>query len=110
MKEQYAEIVAGCLAAFDSLKRGETHERANKMMSKTAAKNAAFLLPELRPVISKPPVQKAVKATRVVRIVGTCWEFPDGQRIPEFLKADKKAKSLGMVLERRQKWRFSETE
>lgn len=110
MKDQYAEIVAGCLAAFDSLKRGEAHERANKMMINTDAKNAAFLLPELRPVISKPPAQKAVKATRVVRIVGTCWEFPDGQRIPEFLKADKKAKQLGMVLERRQKWRFSETE
>lgn len=110
MKEQYAEIVAGCLAAFDSLKCGEAHERANKMVINTAAKNAAFLLPELRPVISKPPAQKDVKATRVVRIVGTCWEFPDGQRIPEFLKADKKAKQLGMVLERRQKWRFSETE
>ena len=45
MKDQYAEIVAGCLAAFDALKRGETHERANKMMNNTAAKNAAFLLP-----------------------------------------------------------------
>lgn len=110
MKEQYAEIVAGCLAAFDALKRGEIHERANKMMINTAAKNAAFLLPELRTVISKSPAKKAVKATRMVRIVGTCWEFPDGQRIPDFLKADKKAKSLGMVLERHQKWRFSETE
>lgn len=110
MKEQYAAIVAGCLAAFDSLKRGEPHERANQMMNRTAAKNAAFLLPELRPVISRPPAQKAVKATLMVRIVGSCWEFPDGQRIPDFLKADKKAKQLGMVLERHQKWRFSETE
>ncbi|MBN5205358.1 hypothetical protein JY462_11075 [Serratia marcescens] len=110
MKDQYAEIVAGCLAAFDALKRGETHERANKMMNNTAAKNAAFLLPELRPVINKPRAQKAEKTTQIVRIVGTCWEFPDGQRIPDFLKADRKAKSLGMVLERHQKWRFSETE
>lgn len=110
MKDQYAEIVAGCLAAFDSLKRGETHERANKMMINTAAKNAAFLLPELRPVISKSPAQKTVKETQMVRIVGTCWEFPDGQRIPDFLKADRKAEALGMVLERHQKWRFSETE
>ncbi|WP_308378656.1 hypothetical protein [Serratia marcescens] len=110
MKEQYAEIVAGCLAAFDALKRGETHGRANKMVTNTAAKNAAFLLPELRPVISKPRTEKAAKATQMVRIVGSCWEFPDGQRIPDFLKADKKAKSLGMVLERHQKWRFSETE
>jgi hypothetical protein len=42
MKEDYATIVAGCLAAFDSLKRGETHERANKMMTRTAARIAAF--------------------------------------------------------------------
>ncbi|HBC7418500.1 TPA: hypothetical protein KEY88_001158 [Serratia marcescens] len=110
MKDQYAEIVAGCLAAFDALKRGETHERANKMMINTAAKNAAFLLPELRPVLRKTPAQKAVKATRMVRIVGTCWEFPDGQRIPDFWKADQKAKALGMSLESHQKWRFSKTE
>ncbi|MGP3273086.1 hypothetical protein ACTVPS_01730 [Serratia marcescens] len=110
MKDQYAEIVAGCLAAFDALKRGETHERANKMMSKTAAKNAAFLLPERRHASEKEKMDKNTKTTSVARIVGSCWEFPDGQRIPDFLKADKKAKSLGMVLERRQKWRFSETE
>ncbi|BCZ39796.1 TPA: hypothetical protein K8J16_001169 [Serratia marcescens] len=110
MKEQYAAIVAECLAAFDAIKRGEPHERANQMMTNTAAKNAAFLLPELRPVINKPRTEKAAKATQMVRIVGSCWEFPDGQRIPDFLKADKKAKSLGMVLERHQKWRFSETE
>ncbi|HIE1469040.1 TPA: hypothetical protein ACXJS2_001719 [Serratia marcescens] len=110
MKEQYAEIVAGCLAAFDSLKRGETHERANKMMSKTAAKNAAFLLPERQHAREKTKMDENTKPISVVRIVGNCWEFPDGQRIPDFLKADKKAKSLGMVLERRQKWRFSETE
>lgn len=42
MKEDYATIVAGCLAAFDALKRGETHERANKMMTRTAARIAAF--------------------------------------------------------------------
>lgn len=110
MKEQYAAIVAECLVAFDCLKRGEPHKRANQMMKRTAAKNAAFLLPELRPVINKPRAEKAEKATQMVRIVGSCWEFPDGQRIPDFLKADKKAKSLGMVLERHQKWRFSETE
>lgn len=110
MKDQYAEIVAGCLATFDALKRGETHERANKMMKRTAAKNAAFLLPELRPSREKTKMEKTTKTTSVVRIVGSCWEFPDGQRIPDFLKADKKAKSLGMVLERHQKWRFSETE
>lgn len=110
MKEQYAEIVAGCLAAFDALKRGEIHERANKMMHRTAAKNAAFLLPELRAAREKTKMEKSTKTTSVVRIVGSCWEFPDGQRIPDFLKADEKAKQLGMVLERRQKWRFSETE
>ncbi|MEO9268648.1 hypothetical protein ABI244_05455 [Serratia ureilytica] len=110
MKEQYAEIVAGCLAAFDALKRGETHERANKMMTNTAAKNAAFLLPERRPASEKTKMDKNTKPISVVRIVGSCWEFPDGQRIPDFLKADKKAKQLEMVLERRQKWRFSETE
>ncbi|WGL77922.1 hypothetical protein [Serratia marcescens] len=110
MKEQYAEIVAGCLAAFDALKRGGTHERANKMMTNTAAKNAAFLLPERRPASEKTKMDKNTKPISVVRIVGSCWEFPDGQRIPDFLKADQKAKQLGMVLERRQKWRFSETE
>lgn len=110
MNDQYADIVAGCLAAFDSLKRGEPHERANQMMHRTAAKNAAFLLPELRAVREKTKMDKNTKPISVVRIVGSCWEFPDGQRIPDFLKADKKAKSLGMVLERHQKWRFSETE
>ncbi|HFZ1920750.1 TPA: hypothetical protein ACIJX2_000169 [Serratia marcescens] len=110
MKDQYAEIVAGCLAAFDALKRGETHERANKMMINTAAKNAAFLLPECRPASEKTKMDKNTKPISVVRIAGSCWEFPDGQRIPDFLKADQKAKQLGMVLERRQKWCFSETE
>lgn len=56
MKDQYAEIVAGCLAAFDSLKRGETHERANKMMTRTAARDAAFypLMPILNPLPPRP--------------------------------------------------------
>jgi len=110
MKDQYAEIVAGCIAAFDALKLGETHKRANKMMTNTAAKNAAFLLPERRPASEKTKMDKNTKTISVVRIVGSCWEFPDGQRIPDFIKADKKAKQLGMVLERRQKWRFSENE
>lgn len=110
MKDQYAAIVADCLAAFDCLKRGEPHERANKMMHRTAAKNAAFLMPERPPASEKTKMDKNTKTTSVVRIVGSCWEFPDGQRIPDFMKADKKAKQLGMVLERRQKWRFSENE
>lgn len=42
MKDDYATIVAGCLAAFDALKRGETHQRANGMMTRTAARIAAF--------------------------------------------------------------------
>lgn len=109
MKDQYAEIVAGCLAAFDCLKRGDPHERANKMMHRTAAKNAAFLLPEINQR-RETRMNTQQKIRPVVRLVGTCWEFPDGQRIPDFLKADKKAKALGMVLERHQKWRFSETE
>lgn len=109
MKEQYATIVAECLAAFDCLKRGEPHERANQMMNRTAAKNAAFLLPEISEN-REIHMNTEQKIRPVVRLVGTCWEFPDGQRIPDFLKADKKAKALGMVLERHQKWRFSETE
>ncbi|CAI2496154.1 Uncharacterised protein [Serratia ficaria] len=109
MKDQYADIVAGCLAAFDALKRGETHERANKMMINTAAKNAAFLLPEFS-ISEVKSMEKRNEIRPVVRLVGICWEFPDGERIPDFLKADRKAKSLGMVLERHQKWRFSETE
>lgn len=109
MKEQYATIVAGCLAAFDGLKRGEPHERANQMMKRTAAKNAAFLLPETSES-REIHMNTEQKIRPVVRLVGTCWEFPDGQRIPDFLKADRKAKALGMVLERHQKWRFSETE
>ncbi|CAI1891469.1 hypothetical protein [Serratia entomophila] len=104
------EIVISCLAAFDALKRGETHERANKMMRRTAAKNAAFLLPELKAASEKTKMDKNTKTISVVRIVGSCWEFPDGQRIPDFWKADQKAKALGMSLERHQKWRFSETE
>lgn len=112
MRDQYAEIVAGCLAAFDSLKRGESHERANGMMSRTAAKNAAFLSPALRPAPrnkSPMPIEEK-KTSTIVPIVGTCWEFPDGTRLPDFLRADEKAKQLGMILAPRQKWRFSETE
>lgn len=40
-EELYAEITVGVLAAFDNLKRGETHERANGMMARTAARIAA---------------------------------------------------------------------
>lgn len=54
--------------------------------------------------MQNPPKQKYIE---VVRLVGTCWEFPDGTRESGFLKADQKAKQLGMVLEQRQKWRYS---
>lgn len=53
---------------------------------------------------------KEDKVLTVVRIVGTCWIFPDGERIDDFSQADQKAKQLGMVLELHNKWRFSETE
>lgn len=119
MKEQYATIVAGCLAAFDCLKRGEPHEQANEMLNRTAAKYAAFLLPLSNQIQStetsmvtteNKSLIREDKVLTVVPIVGTSWEFPDGERIGDFSKADQKAKQLGMVLEHHKKWRFSKTE
>lgn len=60
MNPKYAEVIAGVLAAVDSLKRGEAHPRANNMMARTAAKGASFnppcpvhLLPPERQPFSK---------------------------------------------------------
>ena len=118
-KETHAAIAADVLAAIDCADRGETHWRINGMMARTAAHYASFsppcpahLLPVERrpfsrenPYIAKPVQTEQSRA--VVRLVGTCWEFPDGTRMPDFWKADQKAKSLGMVLENRQEWRYS---
>lgn len=119
-QETYAAIVADVLAAIDCSKRGETHWRINGMMARTAARFASFnppcpahlLPPERRPFSKESPhVPKSREATgqikTVVRLVGTCWEFPDGTHTPEFWRASQKAKSLGMVLEDRRDWRFS---
>ncbi|WP_145507604.1 hypothetical protein [Yersinia hibernica] len=39
--DKYAEIIAGCLAAFDCAKRGEEHERLNKMIIRTIGRITA---------------------------------------------------------------------
>ena len=55
--EQYAEIVAGVLTAIDCSNRGESHERLNTMMTRTAARNAAFYPPcpiSVRPIERQP--------------------------------------------------------
>ncbi len=40
-KENYAEIIAGCLSAFDCAKRGEEHERLNNMIIRTIGRITA---------------------------------------------------------------------
>ncbi|EKN6195678.1 hypothetical protein DVP89_16995 [Yersinia enterocolitica] len=40
-KENYAEIIAGCLSAFDCAKRGEEHERLNKTIIRTIGRITA---------------------------------------------------------------------
>ncbi|HGA5699012.1 TPA: hypothetical protein ACIS09_001667 [Salmonella enterica subsp. enterica serovar Birkenhead] len=37
----------------------------------------------------------------------TAWQFPDGEIIRDFIKADRKAKASGMELEQRKTGRFS---
>ncbi|WP_186367606.1 hypothetical protein [Yersinia aldovae] len=37
------------------------------------------------------------------------WKFPDGEVIFSFVKADAKAKELGMTLESDDRWRFSKS-
>ena len=62
-QELHAAIAAGAIAAFDCLKRGETHPRANQMMTRTAARNAAFYPPcppDLRPVERQPFTQQEI--------------------------------------------------
>lgn len=122
-QEKYAEIVADILAAIDCSGRGETHWRINGTAARTAAHLASFnppcpdhlLPPERRPFSKANPYIPKTRTTdgkvkTVVRYVGTCWMFPDGTFTSHFFTADQKAKSLGMVLEARSKWRFSETE
>lgn len=120
-QETYAAIAADVLAAIDCAGRGEAHWRINGMMARTAAHYASFNPPcpaHLLPIERRPfsrenphvPKAAAVEAKTIVRLVGTCWEFPDGTQLPDFWKADQKAKQLGMVLESHQGWRFSETE
>ncbi|CAI1818226.1 Uncharacterised protein [Serratia quinivorans] len=122
-QELYNAIAMDVIAAIECVEKGGTHWRVNGMMARTAAHLASFnppcpdhLLPPGRrqfsasnPYIPKPRETDG-KVKIVIRQVGNGWTFPDGAFISHFLTADKKAKSLGMVLEFRSKWRFSETE
>jgi len=122
-QELYTAIAVDVLAAIDCAERGETHWRINGMMARTAAYLSSFnppcpeyLLPKERRAFSSTNPQTPTicssnsQVKTVVRLVGICWEFPDGTRLSRFLAADRKAKSLGMELERRRDWRFSTTE
>lgn len=122
-QELYNAIAMDVIAAIDCVEKGGTHWRINGMMARTAAHFASFnppcpdhlLPPERRPYSAiNPYIPKPRKTDGTVKIVirqvGNGWKFPDGTFITHFLTAEKKAKSLGMVLEFRSKWRFSETE
>ncbi|CAI1834159.1 Uncharacterised protein [Serratia grimesii] len=119
-QELYTAIVVDVLVAIDCASRGETHWRINGMMARTAAHLASFnppcpihLLPAERRTFSKDnpqspkPTSSDNKLKNVVRLVGICWEFPDGTRLSNFLAASQKAKSLDMVLGNRRDWRYS---
>lgn len=122
-QELYNAIAMDVIAAIECVEKGGTHWRINGMMARTASHFASFnppcpahlLPPERRPFSKENPyIPKSRETTgqikTVVRLVGICWEFPDGTSTSHFFTADQKAKSLGMVLESHSKWRFSETE
>lgn len=55
------------------------------------------------------PVKRTVIVVPFFDTMQNSWRFPDGEIVYRLLDAEKKAKSLGMVLEERRKWRFSDS-
>jgi len=55
------------------------------------------------------PTRRTVMVVPFYNTTQNSWRFPDGEIVYRLLDAEKKAKSLGMVLEERQKWRFSDS-
>ncbi|MEY0399638.1 hypothetical protein AB7W17_22365, partial [Providencia rettgeri] len=58
----------------------------------------------------QPKPEKApVKIVRYANSTKNSWRFPDGSVAYDFLSADRKAKELGMQLESRGQYRFSDS-
>ncbi|UIA94526.1 hypothetical protein LU632_26175 (plasmid) [Erwinia tracheiphila] len=55
------------------------------------------------------PARRTVMVVPFYNTNQNSWRFPDGEIVYRLLDAEKKAKSLGMVLEERRKWRFSDS-
>ncbi|HGJ5855270.1 hypothetical protein, partial [Arsenophonus nasoniae] len=44
---------------------------------------------------------------RLANGTGDAWRFPDGEIVHGFFEAERKAKEMGVVLEKRKQYRFS---
>jgi hypothetical protein len=55
------------------------------------------------------PARRTVMIVPFNNTTQNSWRFPDGEIVYRLLDAEKKAKSLGMVLAGRLKWRFSDS-
>jgi len=69
---------------------------------------------EVKPSVAQTEThaEAARHTVRVVPFANTThnsWQFPDGEVVWQFTDAERKAKALGMVLEERRKWRFSDS-
>ncbi|MGW1370230.1 MULTISPECIES: recombinase RecT [Providencia] len=94
--ENLNEIVQYCTRVSEDLSEYEKQILRNKIKS---AKN------RLQPKLKVEPI----KIVRYANSTKNSWRFPDGSVAYDFLSADQKAKDLGMKLENRSQYRFSES-
>ncbi|ENN8378610.1 recombinase RecT [Providencia rettgeri] len=95
-QENLNEIVQYCTSVSDELSEYEKQVLRNKIKS---AKN------RLQPKSKIEPI----KIVRYANSTKNSWRFPDGSVAYDFLSADRKAKELGMQLENRSQYRFSDS-
>lgn len=94
--ENLSEIVQYCTSVSDELSEYEKQVLRNKIKS---AKNRLQSKSKIEPI----------KIVRYANSTKNSWRFPDGSVAYDFLSADRKAKELGMQLESRSQYRFSDS-
>ncbi|WP_323086148.1 recombinase RecT [Providencia alcalifaciens] len=92
--ENLNEIIQYCTSVSEELSEAEKQMLRDKIK---------FTKKRLKPDVEPEPI----RVVRYANSTKNSWRFPDGSVVCDFLSADKKAKELGMTLEIRSQYNFS---